>query len=71
MQSSEVSKHTGLALLAQGMPVAELEEWCTCRPDQAYVAAKRLLTMVGVKIRQHQMAGPVTISQGSFVLEEP
>lgn len=37
------------------------------KPDQAYVAAKRLLTMVGVKIRQHQMAAPITISQGSFV----
>ncbi|KAL0044201.1 hypothetical protein WJX82_003932 [Trebouxia sp. C0006] len=37
------------------------------KPDQAYVAAKRLLTMVGVRIRQHQMAAPITISQGSFV----
>ena len=71
MQSSEACEYPGLALLAQGMAVAVLEEWCMCRPDQAYVAAKRLLTMVGVKIRQHQMAGPVTISQGSFVLEEP
>lgn len=41
------------------------------KPDQAYVAAKRLLSMVGVKLRQHQMAGPITVSQGSFVLDKP
>jgi len=31
------------------------------------MAAKRLLSMVGVRIRQHQMTAPITISQGSFV----
>lgn len=37
------------------------------KPEQAYVAAKRLLAMVGVKVRQHHMAAPITISQGSFI----
>ncbi|KAL3152300.1 hypothetical protein ABBQ32_001371 [Trebouxia sp. C0010 RCD-2024] len=37
------------------------------KPQQAYIAAKRLLAMVGVKVRQHQMAAPITISQGSFI----
>ena len=67
LQTATLCSARPATLSGRQMHMHRLVRECVCRPDQAYVAAKRLLTMVGVRIRQHQMAAPITISQGSFV----